>query len=120
MGGQGFGQQPVKISVEDAARITIRLMNEPKATGQIFNIGSPQMNIGILPLALKVKEILGSDSEIVLQPYDHVYGPGYDDVVNRTPSMQKVRDTVAFDLDSDLDKIIKKTADYIRFYRSKK
>lgn len=113
-------QERAFIAVEDATRITVQLMQPAEAIGETFNIGNAKLTTNILGLALMVKMVLKSKSEIAIRPYDHAYEPGYDDVKARTPNMAKLSRRVAPPARNSLPEIIQKTADYIRFYRSKK
>jgi UDP-glucose 4-epimerase len=89
------------------------LVTNEKAYGQVFNIGS-QEEISILALARLVKERLGSDSEIVLIPYDQAYEAGFEDMSRRIPDIRKVRDLVGFEPRTPLLEIIDRVAEHHR------
>src|SRR6476661_555773 len=55
--------------VGDVVTALMKLMDNEKSVGQVFNVGSDQ-EISILDLANKVKQLTHSESEIVLVPYD--------------------------------------------------
>ena len=57
--------------------------------GQVFNIGNDREEITILELAQRVKERTGSQSEIVLVPYDKAYEEGFEDMPRRVPDLGK-------------------------------
>jgi UDP-glucose 4-epimerase len=84
-------------------------MAEPKAVGDVFNIGSEE-EITMSALAEKVKARTGSPSEITLVDYKTAYGEGFEDMLRRTPDTAKIRNLVGFrpklDLDRTLDDII--------------
>ena len=99
--------------VEDAVRATAALMDCPAATGEIVNVGG-EREISILQLARLVKEVLGSSSPIVTVPYEEAYGPGFDDMPRRVPSLEKAQRLVGYRPRTELADIIREVADYIR------
>src|SRR6186713_2922603 len=58
--------------VGDVVRGILGLVNEPKAIGQVFNIGNNE-EISIMDLAKRVRTAAGSQSEIELVPYEKAY-----------------------------------------------
>ncbi|MBE41448.1 MAG: nucleoside-diphosphate sugar epimerase, partial [Acidobacteria bacterium] len=75
--------------VGDVVDALMRLVDEPKAVGEVFNVGNGQ-EISILGLAEKIKEMTGSQSEIVKVPYDQAYGAGFEDMPRRVPDIPKL------------------------------
>lgn len=67
----------------------------PGAVGQVVNVGS-QQEISIADLAKLVKEVAGSESPIVLVPYDQAYEEGFEDMQRRVPEVAKLRGLVGF------------------------
>ncbi len=65
--------------VADTVRAVLLLADEPKAVGQVFNVGSSG-EITILGLARRIKELLHSPSEMVFIPYDEAYEEGFEDM----------------------------------------
>lgn len=65
----------------DAIRI---LCDEPRAVGNVYNIGNTTP-ISILDLALRVIDRTDSDSRIRLVPYDAAYPPGFEELGRRQP-----------------------------------
>ena len=97
--------------VGDVVDALVKLMDNSEAVGQVFNIGS-NVEISILELAERVKEITHSDSEIVFIPYDEAYEEGFEDMPRRIPDISKVSDLVGFRPNMELDGILKKVVDY--------
>src|SRR3954452_12553663 len=62
--------------VGDVVRAVVALINEPRAIGQVFNIGNGH-EITIRQLADKVKQMPSSSSEIVTVPYERAYEAGF-------------------------------------------
>jgi len=106
----GDGQQTrCFCNVKDAVRAVIALSQEPRAVGEIFNIGSGD-EITILALAQRIVQRAGSRSEIQLIPYDQAYESGFEDMRRRVPSTEKINALVgwqpAISLDQTLDEVI--------------
>lgn len=92
--------------VGDVVRALIALMNEPRAIGEVFNIGNPQ-EISILELAQRIKALSNSHSEIVLVPYDRAYEAGFEDMPRRVPDISKIQNLVGFQPTVGLDEILR-------------
>ena len=97
--------------VADAIDALTKLMNEPAAVGKIFNVGSVN-EITIKKLALMVKEMTESSSEIEYIPYEKAYGPGYEDMQRRCPDVTRLKDLIHFEPKTDLKGIIQSVIDY--------
>ena len=74
--------------VNDVVGAITKLMDEPSAEGDIFNVGNNN-EVTINELALTVKKMTDSDSEIEHVPYEKAYGPGFEDMQRRCPSIKK-------------------------------
>jgi len=96
--------------VHDVVESLVRLKNNKKARGEIFNIGSTE-EVSILELARKVVATLGSKSKIERIPYDKAYAPGFDDMRRRKPCVEKLQRFVNFKPQTPLREIIRLTAD---------
>lgn len=99
--------------VNDILEAVKRLMAEPVAEGEIFNIGNDH-EISIKDLAVKVKEMTDSPSEIDYIPYEKAYGPGFEDMERRCPNISKLRETIGFEPSYDLENIIQSVIDYFK------
>ena len=97
--------------VGDVVGALMKLMAEPKAVGQVFNIGSDQ-EIGIGALAERIRELAGSSSEITFIPYDEAYEEGFEDMPRRVPDISKVRELVGFAPTVSLDEILRSVIAY--------
>lgn len=95
--------------VGDAVEAMMRLMNCPAARGEVFNVGSTE-ETSILDLARRVIEELGSSSSVELVPYDRAYAPGFEDMRQRKPDVQKLRRITGFEPSTSLKEIIRRTA----------
>jgi UDP-glucose 4-epimerase len=91
--------------VGDVVRAMVALINEPRAVGQVFNIGNGK-EISMAALALKIKELTASRSEIVRIPYDQAYEAGFEDMPRRVPDIAKIRALIGYEPTVELDEIL--------------
>jgi len=99
--------------VQDVIDALVKLMAEPKAEGDVFNVGNDH-EVTIKDLAQKVKEMTGSKSEIEYVPYEKAYGPGFEDMERRCPNIEKVRKLIGFEPKHGLEAIIQSVIDYFK------
>jgi UDP-glucose 4-epimerase len=103
----GNGRQTRCFSlVNEVVEAIAALMDEPEAVGRVINIGSTQ-EISILDLAGRVKLISGSDSEIILVPYDEAYPTDFEDMQRRVPDVSLIRRLIGSSPSTDIDGIIR-------------
>src|SRR3954471_23368237 len=76
--------------VGDVVEAFIKLMHEPRAVGEVFNVGNTG-EISIRELAEKVKAMTGSVSPIQMVPYEKAYEAGFEDMPRRVPDISKIR-----------------------------
>jgi UDP-glucose 4-epimerase len=101
----------VSDSVEAVVGLLDRLPGD--ADGEIFNIGT-ETEITIYQLAVRIRDRLGSSSEIQRIPYEEAYGPGFEDMHQRQPNTAKIRDFLGWEPTRDLDRIIDDVAEAMR------
>ena len=99
--------------VGDVVDCMMKLVNEPKAVGQVFNIGNKQ-EVTILQLAEIVKSLTGSASPIEFVPYDKAYEEGFEDMPRRVPDLTKVTQLVGYEPKVQLNEIITRVIEYFR------
>jgi len=96
--------------VSDVVGQLVALAEEPRAVGQVFNVGNDREEVSVLDLARRVKARAGSKSEVVLIPYDQAYEEGFEDMQRRVPDLGKLRALTAYEprvhLDEILDQVI--------------
>jgi UDP-glucose 4-epimerase len=97
--------------VGDVVGALMNLMDNDNSVGEVFNVGSNQETT-ILDLAKRVKELAGSESEIVFVPYDEAYEEGFEDMPRRIPDIGKVNGLVGFRPEMNLDGILKSVIDF--------
>lgn len=100
-------------SVHDVIPAIVTLATDPKAEGQVFNLGGREEST-IAALAQRVRELTGSSSEITYVPYDEAYGPGYEDMMRRMPDTTRAHNLIGYTPSRDLDDIIRGIADSLR------
>jgi UDP-glucose 4-epimerase len=97
--------------VSDTVEALSRLMDHPKAVGDIFNVGSEE-EITIGRLAELVKSITQSGSPIRYVPYEEAYGEGFEDMHRRVPDTKKIRALVNFRPTHTISEIVQSVVDY--------
>lgn len=97
--------------VGDVVKALVALMDHPDAIGNVYNIGSSE-EISINALAERVRDLAGSQSEIVRIPYDEAYEEGFEDMPRRVPDTTKIRNLIGFRADTTLDTILKEVIAY--------
>jgi UDP-glucose 4-epimerase len=81
--------------VSDVVDALVRLLDEPSAEGDVFNVGSSE-EISIEQLAKLVIARTGSSSAVVHLPYDVAYEAGFEDMTRRVPDVTKVREVTGW------------------------
>jgi UDP-glucose 4-epimerase len=99
--------------IHDVTEALIKLMAEPNAVGQIFNVGNPE-EVTIKDLAMLVKKMTESASEIEYLSYEKAYGPGYEDMHRRCPDITRIKGLIGFEPKIDLRGIIQSVIDYYK------
>lgn len=108
----GDGKQSRSFTfVGDVVRGLIALVQEPRAIGQVFNIGNTS-EITIAELAEKTRTMTGSSSRIVMIPYDQAYEVGFEDMVRRVPDIRKIQQLVGYEPTVQLDEILQSVIAY--------
>jgi len=110
----GDGKQTRSFThVADVVGALLKLVREPKAIGQVINIGNTQ-EVSILQLAERVRELSGSDSTIKFIPYDEAYESGFEDMPRRVPDLKRVKGLIGYETQNTLDDILVQVIDYFR------
>ncbi|MEQ1472300.1 MAG: GDP-mannose 4,6-dehydratase [Candidatus Acidiferrum sp.] len=91
--------------VRDTVEALIRLMDTDRAIGEVTNVGNTE-EITIEDLARVVKERTKSSSAIEYVPYDKAYEPGFEDMMRRVPSVEKLFALTGFRPQTPLTEII--------------
>jgi len=98
--------------VHDVVWALERLAVEPRAVGEIFNIGHDE-EITINNLSELVKTVTGSQSEICHIPYDEAYEEGFEDMSRRIPDLSKLHRFVGYRPKHDIRTIVKDVVEFM-------
>lgn len=101
--------------VQDVVEALARLIREPAAVDNVFNVGSDR-EITINELAEMVREEAKSDSPITHIPYEEAYAEGFEDMKRRVPDLRKLERTIGYRPTTPLEKIV---ADVVAHCRSR-
>ncbi|MCC6424263.1 MAG: GDP-mannose 4,6-dehydratase [Phycisphaerales bacterium] len=91
--------------VSDVSEALVQLMGEPKALGQVYNLGSDE-EVSINQLAERVIRHCKSASQIHHLSYEQAYGHAFDDLPRRVPKLDRLRGVIGFRPKLNLDQII--------------
>ena len=110
----GNGQQSrCFCDVRDTVEALVRLMDTPRSIGEVVNVGNTE-EISIEALAHRVKERTRSASPIEFIPYDQAYEPGFEDMMRRVPSVDKLHSITGFRPQTPLNEIIDRVTAYFQ------
>lgn len=101
------------VHVKDVVVALVKLMEEPKAVGEVFNIGS-QEEISIEQLAKEIIRITKSRSKIEYIPYEKAYEEGFEDMQRRVPDTKKINNLIGFKPTYTLPQIIEDIVEYLK------
>ena len=99
--------------VTDVVGALLKLVVEPKAIGQVVNIGNTE-EVTIQKLAERVRQLTGSTSSIKIVPYDEAYESGFEDMPRRVPDLSKAHKMIGYETKHTLDDILTQVIDYFR------
>lgn len=81
--------------VQEVVECLVRIANAPQTVEEVINVGNNQ-EISMKALAVLIKDITGSRSDIHYAAYDVAYQPGFEDVNRRVPCLAKVEALLGF------------------------
>lgn len=99
--------------VRDSVEAITRLIATDRSVGQVVNIGHTE-EVTVDKLAQMVKDRTNSSSPITHTPYDQAYEPGFEDMLRRVPSIEKLVDLTGFRPKTMLPEIIDRVTTYFR------
>jgi UDP-glucose 4-epimerase len=99
--------------VGDVVGALVGLAREPRAVGEVFNIGNTG-EVTIADLADRVKRLTGSTSPVRYVPYDEAYEAGFEDMPRRVPDISKIRSLIGYEPTLGLDDIILSVVTHLR------
>jgi UDP-glucose 4-epimerase len=99
--------------VGDVVNAMIALIEHRQAHGEVFNIGHTK-EISIYELAVLVKRMTGSESEIRLVSYEQAYEAGFEDMHRRLPDISKVQSAIGYQPTLGLSQILERIVEFER------
>lgn len=99
--------------VNDVVRSVLELMETEAAVAGVFNIGSDQP-VSILQLAKSVIAAVNPKLEIVFQSYAEAYDQDFEDVRSRIPDLSRLRRTIRFRNEYQLEATIREVVEQAR------
>ena len=99
--------------VYDVVRSVIELMDTEAAVAGVFNVGSDQP-VSILQLARTVIAAINPKLEIAFQTYAEAYDQDFEDVRSRIPDLSRLRRTIRFRPEFELDSTIRDVIEQAR------
>ena len=99
--------------VGDVVDALLKLVAEPRAIGQVINIGTTQ-EITMAALAERIRELSSSKSVIKFVPYDEAYESGFEDMPRRVPDLERINALIGYDPKQTLDDILIQVIDDFR------
>ena len=99
--------------VRDTVEALLRVIPLEQAIGEVINIGNTE-EITIEDLAKTVRQRTDSNSPIDYVPYEKAYEPGFEDMMRRVPSIDKLYALTGFRPQTTLAEIIDRVAAYYR------
>ena len=88
-------------------------MDLDRSVGEVVNVGNTE-EVTIEELAWRVRERTGSSSSIEYVPYDQAYEPGFEDMMRRVPSVEKLYALTGFRPHTRLNEIIDRVAAFFQ------
>ncbi len=95
----------------DVVSALVGLVDEPRAVGQVFNIGNGA-EVSILQLAAMITAMTGSDSPIQFKPYQEVFGHSFEDMSRRVPDISKIQQLIGYRPEVQLEEILERVIEF--------
>src|SRR5213078_3607466 len=103
----------------DVVGALMRLAEDERATGHVFNVGNDREEVTMLDLANRVKARTGSKSAIEMVPYEKAYEEGFEDMPRRVPDLGKIRALIGYEPQVHLDEILDRVVAYFTSDRAR-
>lgn len=100
--------------VQDTVKAVILLSKNPKAVGEVFNIGNPDNKITINALAKRLRSLIGSKSVIKHVAYEKAYALGFEDMRHREPDISKLKQIAGFVPEIDTNHMLSRIVGYMK------
>ena len=109
--------------IDDGIDCLMRIIENKggSASSGIFNIGNPNNDLSVKELAEKLLALVkeypdyrdkAESCKIIEVTSDTYYGKGYQDMLNRVPSVKNARDRLGWEPRTGIDEALRKTLDF--------
>ena len=99
--------------VDDVVKAIVKLSSTKEAVGRVINLGN-DVEVSINELAKRVRDMAGSNSDVVLVPYSEAYEEGFEDLQRRKPCLDVARKLICYVPEKALDDILSDIIGYER------
>jgi UDP-glucose 4-epimerase len=99
--------------IADTVRGTMLAGTVPEGIGKVFNIGA-NWETTTTALAELVRDLVGSDSDIVNVPYQRVFGERFEDTRHRVPDIRRAAEILGFRAETPLKDGLEATIAWFR------
>lgn len=105
--------------VGDIVGALLKLSREPRAFGQVFNIGNDR-EITIGDLARLIRDRINPGVKIERIPYEKAYEAGFEDMLRRVPDLAKIKALIGYQPTLTVDQIVDRVVEFERSRRAPK
>ncbi|MBI4565163.1 MAG: NAD-dependent epimerase/dehydratase family protein [Planctomycetes bacterium] len=110
----GSGRQTRSFAhVDDVAGALVRLLEEKRAWGRIFNLGNDE-EITINALAREVRRRVNPRAAVRHIPYAVAYGDGFEDMRRRVPDLARIRRLIGYRPRHNVEDIIDSILEHLK------
>ena len=102
--------------VGDVVGALVKLSREPRAFGQVFNIGNDR-ETSIEALARLIRDRINPALQIEHIPYEKAYEAGFEDMLRRVPDLRKIKSLIGYEPTLGVEQIVDRV---IQFERGKR
>jgi len=99
--------------VGDVVGALVRLSREPRAYGQVFNIGNDR-EISIGALARLIRDRINPAVAIEHVPYEKAYEAGFEDMPRRIPDLRKIKALIGYQPTLGVEEIVDRVIQFER------
>jgi UDP-glucose 4-epimerase len=102
--------------VGDVVGALVKLSREPRAYGQVFNIGNDK-EITIEAVAALIRDRVNPAIKIEHIPYEKAYEAGFEDMMRRVPDLRKIKALIGYQPTLGIEQIVDRVIEFERARR---
>jgi UDP-glucose 4-epimerase len=99
--------------VGDVVGALVKLSREPRAYGQVFNIGNDK-EITIEAVAALIRDRVNPAIKIEHIPYEKAYEAGFEDMMRRVPDLRKIKALIGYQPTLGIEQIVDRVIEFER------